>query len=41
MALRAAKVPAEMHLFERGRHGVGLAKDYREPKPGQSCAKHG
>lgn len=27
MALRAAKVPAEMHLFERGRHGVGLAKN--------------
>ncbi len=27
LALRAAKVPAEMHLFERGRHGVGLGKD--------------
>lgn len=26
-ALRAAKVPTEMHLFEKGRHGVGLASD--------------
>ncbi|MGB2717395.1 MAG: alpha/beta hydrolase [Vicinamibacterales bacterium] len=25
MALRKAKVPAEMHLFENGPHGVGLA----------------
>jgi acetyl esterase/lipase len=25
LALRKAKVPAEMHLFEHGRHGVGLA----------------
>jgi acetyl esterase/lipase len=25
MALRKAGVPAEMHIFERGRHGVGLA----------------
>jgi len=25
MALRAAKVPAEMHIYERGPHGVGLA----------------
>jgi acetyl esterase/lipase len=24
-ALRKAKVPAEMHIFEKGRHGVGLA----------------
>lgn len=24
-ALRKAKVPAEMHIYERGRHGVGLA----------------
>jgi acetyl esterase/lipase len=25
MALRKAKVPAEMHVYEKGRHGVGLA----------------
>jgi acetyl esterase/lipase len=25
LALRRAGVPAEMHIFERGRHGVGLA----------------
>ena len=25
MALRAAKVPAEMHIYEQGPHGVGLA----------------
>lgn len=26
-ALRQAKVPYEMHIYETGRHGVGLAKD--------------
>lgn len=26
-ALRAAKVPAELHVFEHGRHGFGLAPD--------------
>jgi acetyl esterase/lipase len=26
-ALRRAKVPYEMHVYEHGRHGVGLAKD--------------
>ena len=26
LALRKAKVPAEMHIFEHGRHGLGLAK---------------
>jgi acetyl esterase/lipase len=25
LALRQAKVPAEMHIFEQGPHGVGLA----------------
>ena len=25
LALRKAKVPAEIHVFERGPHGVGLA----------------
>ncbi|MBV9084780.1 MAG: alpha/beta hydrolase [Acidobacteriaceae bacterium] len=27
LALRAANVPAEMHIFQHGRHGVGLARD--------------
>jgi acetyl esterase/lipase len=27
MALKKAKVPAEMHLYEKGHHGVGLAND--------------
>ena len=26
-ALLAHKVPAELHIYEKGRHGVGLAKD--------------
>ena len=25
LALRKAGVPAEMHIYEQGRHGVGLA----------------
>ena len=25
LALRKAKVPAELHIFQRGNHGVGLA----------------
>lgn len=27
LGLRKAKVPCELHIYERGRHGVGLAKD--------------
>ena len=27
LALRRAGVPAEMHIFEKGAHGVGLAND--------------
>jgi len=27
LALRAAQVPAEMHIYEHGAHGVGLARD--------------
>jgi acetyl esterase/lipase len=27
LALRRASVPAELHIYERGRHGVGLAPD--------------
>ena len=27
LALRKAKVPAEMHIFEKGKHGLGMGKD--------------
>jgi acetyl esterase/lipase len=27
LALRKARVPAELHIFEKGRHGLGLARD--------------
>lgn len=27
LALRAAKVPAELHVYEKGKHGVGLGRD--------------
>jgi acetyl esterase/lipase len=27
LALRKAKVPAELHIYEKGRHGVGLGSD--------------
>jgi acetyl esterase/lipase len=27
LALRKANVPAELHIFEKGRHGIGLGKD--------------
>jgi acetyl esterase/lipase len=27
LALRAAKVPAELHVYEKGAHGVGLGRD--------------
>lgn len=27
LALRKAKVPVELHLFEKGRHGLGLGRD--------------
>jgi len=30
LALRRAGVPAEMHIYEHGRHGVGLAQDSPE-----------
>lgn len=29
LALKKARVPAELHIYEHGRHGVGLAKDDR------------
>lgn len=27
LALKAAKVPAELHIYEKGRHGIGLGSD--------------
>jgi hypothetical protein len=30
LALREAGVPAEMHIYEQGRHGIGLGT--RDPK---------
>jgi acetyl esterase/lipase len=27
LALKKAKIPAEMHIYEKGKHGVGLGKD--------------
>lgn len=27
LGLRKAKIPAELHIYEKGRHGVGLAKE--------------
>jgi acetyl esterase/lipase len=30
LALRKAGVPAEMHIYEKGRHGIGLGT--RDPK---------
>ncbi len=27
LALRRASVPAELHIYEHGRHGLGLARD--------------
>jgi acetyl esterase/lipase len=29
LALRKAKVPAELHVYEKGRHGVGLGRDQK------------
>jgi len=33
LALQQAGVPAEMHVFEKGPHGVGLANDYPALSP--------
>jgi dipeptidyl aminopeptidase/acylaminoacyl peptidase len=30
LALRKAKVPAELHIYEKGRHGVGLARAIKD-----------
>jgi acetyl esterase/lipase len=32
LALREANVPAELHIYEPGRHGIGLAKDNEDLK---------
>lgn len=31
LALKKAKVPAELHIYEKGRHGVGLANNPKQP----------
>jgi acetyl esterase/lipase len=31
LALKKAKVPAELHVYEKGRHGVGLANNPKQP----------
>ena len=49
LALRKAGVPVELHLFERGQHGLGLgsgapsSRSRRSPRSrfGPSCAKPG
>jgi acetyl esterase/lipase len=33
LALRKAKVPAELHVYEKGRHGLGLA----QKEPGEAA----
>ncbi len=37
-ALRAAGVPVEMHLFERGGHGFGLGVPAARLRPGPACS---
>ncbi len=36
-ALNRHKVPCEMHLFEKGRHGIGLAKGHAAEKWPELC----
>ncbi len=38
MALRAAKVPVEFHLFEKGQHGLGLGRGARQFGIGPNAA---
>ena len=40
-ALRAEGVPAELHVFEKGRHGVGLAQADPSLARGRKCARRG
>jgi acetyl esterase/lipase len=39
LALRKHKVPCEMHLFEKGRHGIGLGKGYAAEKWPELCQR--
>ena len=41
LALRRAGVPAEMHIYQNGRHGLGMAKDTPGAKTGPSSAASG
>ena len=49
MALRKHKVPFELHVFEKGQHGLGLGKGSKKhhvapsprSRPGRPCARHG
>jgi hypothetical protein len=41
LALQKASIPAEMHIFENGPHGVGLANDDRALSNGRSCSRIG
>jgi acetyl esterase/lipase len=35
LALKKAKVPAELHIYEKGRHGIGLGRDAKWTKGDQ------
>lgn len=39
MALRKHKVPCEMHLFEKGRHGIGLGKGHAAERWPELCQR--
>lgn len=39
LALRKAKVPAELHVFRTGRHGLGLARDVPGTKAWPQCCR--
>ena len=49
MALRKHKVPFELHVFEKGQHGLGLGKGWkghksrpsRRSRPGRPSARRG
>ena len=40
LALRKAGVPAEMHVFRTGRHGVGLAKNMPGTSEWPKCCEN-
>ena len=37
LALKKHKVPCEMHLFEKGRHGIGLGKGHAASRWPELC----